>query len=189
MVTSINDPSNLCYQCNLLLLVALTCSNLYSDRTRPFLTFLLSSLSLPIWNFLHLLFPPANVSLTFSPLPLPSHPACTTFSPPCSEQDFDKPNEDLVKHHASISELKRNFMEAVPESRPSEWEKRLSTHSPFRNLGINGQPLSGADGVSAPLKLVICLWDDYIDCANVSLMDDWLSFLHVTRRLRDCCTE
>uniref|UniRef100_A0A674P836 Protein 4.1 n=1 Tax=Takifugu rubripes TaxID=31033 RepID=A0A674P836_TAKRU len=61
-------------------------------------------------------------------------------------QDFDKPNEELVKHHASISELKRNFMEAVPEPRPSEWEKRLSTHSPFRNLGINGQPLSGADG-------------------------------------------
>uniref|UniRef100_A0A674P235 Protein 4.1 n=1 Tax=Takifugu rubripes TaxID=31033 RepID=A0A674P235_TAKRU len=63
-------------------------------------------------------------------------------------KDFDKPNEELVKHHASISELKRNFMEAVPEPRPSEWEKRLSTHSPFRNLGINGQPLSGADGAS-----------------------------------------
>ncbi|TNN02458.1 hypothetical protein fugu_009945 [Takifugu bimaculatus] len=63
-------------------------------------------------------------------------------------EDFDKPNEELVKHHASISELKRNFMEAVPEPRPSEWEKRLSTHSPFRNLGINGQPLSGADGAS-----------------------------------------
>uniref|UniRef100_H3DM78 Protein 4.1 n=1 Tax=Tetraodon nigroviridis TaxID=99883 RepID=H3DM78_TETNG len=61
-------------------------------------------------------------------------------------EDFDKPNEDLVKHHASISELKRNFMEAVPESRPSEWDKRLSTHSPFRSLGINGQPLPGADG-------------------------------------------
>uniref|UniRef100_A0A674MQ88 Protein 4.1 n=1 Tax=Takifugu rubripes TaxID=31033 RepID=A0A674MQ88_TAKRU len=73
-------------------------------------------------------------------------------------KDFDKPNEELVKHHASISELKRNFMEAVPEPRPSEWEKRLSTHSPFRNLGINGQPLSGADGVSAPLKLLYLLW-------------------------------
>ncbi|XP_042281134.1 titin-like isoform X2 [Thunnus maccoyii] len=61
-------------------------------------------------------------------------------------QDFDKPNEDLLKHHASISELKRNFMESVPESRPSEWDKRLSTHSPFRTLGINGQPLPSADG-------------------------------------------
>uniref|UniRef100_A0A3B5L0C2 Protein 4.1 n=1 Tax=Xiphophorus couchianus TaxID=32473 RepID=A0A3B5L0C2_9TELE len=54
--------------------------------------------------------------------------------------------EDLLKHHASISELKRNFMEAVPEPRQSEWDKRLSTHSPFRTLGINGQPLPSADG-------------------------------------------
>ncbi|KAM9309485.1 uncharacterized protein KZ484_025542 isoform 9-T11 [Pholidichthys leucotaenia] len=61
-------------------------------------------------------------------------------------EEFDKPQEDLLKHHASISELKRNFMEAVPETRPSEWDKRLSTHSPFRTLGINGQPLPSADG-------------------------------------------
>uniref|UniRef100_A0A3B5BH76 Protein 4.1 n=1 Tax=Stegastes partitus TaxID=144197 RepID=A0A3B5BH76_9TELE len=56
-------------------------------------------------------------------------------------EEFDKPQEDLLRHHASISELKRNFMEAVPETKPSEWDKRLSTHSPFRTLGINGQPL------------------------------------------------
>uniref|UniRef100_A0AAQ5XH92 Protein 4.1 n=1 Tax=Amphiprion ocellaris TaxID=80972 RepID=A0AAQ5XH92_AMPOC len=62
-------------------------------------------------------------------------------------KEFDKPQEDLLRHHASISELKRNFMEAVPETRPSEWDKRLSTHSPFRTLGINGQPLPSADGV------------------------------------------
>uniref|UniRef100_A0A3Q1AN56 Protein 4.1 n=1 Tax=Amphiprion ocellaris TaxID=80972 RepID=A0A3Q1AN56_AMPOC len=61
-------------------------------------------------------------------------------------EEFDKPQEDLLRHHASISELKRNFMEAVPETRPSEWDKRLSTHSPFRTLGINGQPLPSADG-------------------------------------------
>uniref|UniRef100_A0A8C2WQ80 Protein 4.1 n=1 Tax=Cyclopterus lumpus TaxID=8103 RepID=A0A8C2WQ80_CYCLU len=61
-------------------------------------------------------------------------------------EEFDKPQEDLLRHHASISELKRNFMEAAPENRPSEWDKRLSTHSPFRTLGINGQPLPSADG-------------------------------------------
>ncbi|XP_045901680.1 uncharacterized protein LOC123968783 isoform X1 [Micropterus dolomieu] len=61
-------------------------------------------------------------------------------------KEFDKPQEDLLKHHASISELKRNFMESVPQQRPSEWDKRLSTHSPFRTLGINGQPLPSADG-------------------------------------------
>nr|XP_040021534.1 uncharacterized protein LOC120810753 isoform X7 [Gasterosteus aculeatus aculeatus] len=62
-------------------------------------------------------------------------------------EEFDKPQEDLLRHHASISELKRNFMEAATETRPSEWDKRLSTHSPFRTLGINGQPLPSADGV------------------------------------------
>ncbi|XP_056142952.1 uncharacterized protein LOC130118528 [Lampris incognitus] len=61
-------------------------------------------------------------------------------------EEFDKPQEDLLRHHASISKLKKNFMEAVPEPRPSEWDKRLSTHSPFRTLGINGQPLPGTDG-------------------------------------------
>ncbi|XP_068425786.1 uncharacterized protein [Clinocottus analis] len=61
-------------------------------------------------------------------------------------EEFDKPQEELLRHHASISELKRNFMEAAPENRPSEWDKRLSTHSPFRTLGVNGQPLPGADG-------------------------------------------
>ncbi|XP_062322680.1 titin-like isoform X3 [Osmerus eperlanus] len=61
-------------------------------------------------------------------------------------QEFEKPQEDLLRHHASISELKRNFMQSVPEHRPSEWDKRLSTHSPFRSAGVNGQSLAGADG-------------------------------------------
>lgn len=39
-------------------------------------------------------------------------------------------------------------MESVPEPRPSEWDKRLSTHSPFRTLNVNGQIPTGADGVS-----------------------------------------
>ncbi|XP_046884174.1 uncharacterized protein LOC124472933 isoform X15 [Hypomesus transpacificus] len=61
-------------------------------------------------------------------------------------EEFEKPQEDLLRHHASISELKRNFMQSVPEQRPSEWDKRLSTHSPFRSAGVNGQSLAGADG-------------------------------------------
>ncbi|XP_059585622.1 protein 4.1 isoform X23 [Alligator mississippiensis] len=61
-------------------------------------------------------------------------------------QDLDKPQEDIKKHHASISELKKNFMESVPEPRPSEWDKRLSTHSPFRALNINGQIPTGVEG-------------------------------------------
>ncbi|XP_063143608.1 protein 4.1 isoform X3 [Rattus norvegicus] len=61
-------------------------------------------------------------------------------------EDLDKSQEEIKKHHASISELKKNFMESVPEPRPSEWDKRLSTHSPFRTLNINGQVPTG-DGV------------------------------------------
>ncbi|XP_010630357.1 protein 4.1 isoform X9 [Fukomys damarensis] len=58
-------------------------------------------------------------------------------------KDLDKSQEEIKKHHASISELKKNFMESVPEPRPSEWDKRLSTHSPFRALNINGQIPTG----------------------------------------------
>ncbi|XP_005653449.2 protein 4.1 isoform X22 [Sus scrofa] len=58
-------------------------------------------------------------------------------------EDLDKSQEEIKKHHASISELKKNFMESVPEPRPSEWDKRLSTHSPFRTININGQIPTG----------------------------------------------
>ncbi|XP_070619960.1 protein 4.1 isoform X39 [Erythrolamprus reginae] len=61
-------------------------------------------------------------------------------------QDLDKTQEEIKKHHANISELKKNFMESVPEPRPSEWDKRLSTHSPFRTLNINGQIPTGIEG-------------------------------------------
>ncbi|XP_074903764.1 protein 4.1 isoform X18 [Buteo buteo] len=61
-------------------------------------------------------------------------------------KDLDKTQEEIKKHHANISELKKNFMESVPEPRPSEWDKRLSTHSPFRTLNVNGQIPMGADG-------------------------------------------
>ncbi|XP_064897367.1 protein 4.1 isoform X28 [Columba livia] len=61
-------------------------------------------------------------------------------------QDLDKTQEEIKKRHANISELKKNFMESVPEPRPSEWDKRLSAHSPFRTLSANGQVPTGADG-------------------------------------------
>ncbi|XP_044853444.1 protein 4.1 isoform X21 [Mauremys mutica] len=62
-------------------------------------------------------------------------------------QELDKTQEEIKKHHANISELKKNFMESVPESRPSEWDKRLSTHSPFRTFNVNGQVPTGVEGV------------------------------------------
>ncbi|XP_038580991.1 protein 4.1 isoform X4 [Micropterus salmoides] len=54
-------------------------------------------------------------------------------------EDMDKTQTEIMRHHTSISELKRSFMESVPEPQPSEWDKRLSTNSPFRTVSINGQ--------------------------------------------------
>ncbi|XP_043545009.1 band 4.1-like protein 3 isoform X7 [Chiloscyllium plagiosum] len=51
-------------------------------------------------------------------------------------QDFDKTQEDVVKHHANISEMKRTFLESTSESGPDEWEKRLSA-SPVRSFSKN----------------------------------------------------
>ncbi|XP_030002842.1 protein 4.1 isoform X6 [Sphaeramia orbicularis] len=63
--------------------------------------------------------------------------ACTIFL--SDSHDLDKTQTEIMRHHTSISELKRSFMESVPEPRPSEWDKRLSTNSPFRTASINGQ--------------------------------------------------
>ena len=41
-------------------------------------------------------------------------------------QDFDVTQEVVLRHHASISEMKRLFMEAEPEPHLSEWDKHLS---------------------------------------------------------------
>ncbi|XP_032900849.1 protein 4.1-like isoform X10 [Amblyraja radiata] len=60
-------------------------------------------------------------------------------------EDLDKTQDEIMKHHASISELKRNFMESVPEPRPSEWDKRLSAHSPFRTMNVNGPIQAGTE--------------------------------------------
>ncbi|KAI4817516.1 hypothetical protein KUCAC02_010907 [Chaenocephalus aceratus] len=64
-------------------------------------------------------------------------------------EDLDKTQTGIMRHHTSISELKRSFMESVPEPRPSEWDKRLSTNSPFRTVSINGQ-LQPATGPAPP---------------------------------------
>ncbi|XP_036405796.1 band 4.1-like protein 2 isoform X3 [Megalops cyprinoides] len=53
-------------------------------------------------------------------------------------EDLDKTQEDVLKHQASISELKRSFMESTPDPRPSQWEKRL-TASPATSLRLQAQ--------------------------------------------------
>ncbi|KAM6045271.1 protein 4.1 isoform 3-T3 [Chlamydotis macqueenii] len=78
-------------------------------------------------------------------------------------EDLDKTQEEIKKHHANISELKKNFMESIPEPRPSEWDKRLSTHSPFRTLNVNGQVPTGADGKMS----------DFLSREDVAAVPEW----------------
>ncbi|XP_052607164.1 band 4.1-like protein 2 isoform X3 [Peromyscus californicus insignis] len=56
-------------------------------------------------------------------------------------EDLDKAQEDILKHQASISELKRNFMESTPEPRPNEWEKRRLTPLSLQTQGRRGDRL------------------------------------------------
>ncbi|XP_065488421.1 band 4.1-like protein 2 isoform X1 [Caloenas nicobarica] len=66
-------------------------------------------------------------------------------------EDLDKTQDDLLKHQASISELKRNFMESTPEPRPNEWEKRRITPLSLQTQGKKGdhifqmKPLPGKE--------------------------------------------
>ncbi|XP_029799245.1 band 4.1-like protein 2 isoform X1 [Suricata suricatta] len=56
-------------------------------------------------------------------------------------EDLDKAQEDILRHQASISELKRNFMESTPEPRPNEWEKRRITPLSLQTQGSKGEHL------------------------------------------------
>ncbi|XP_036941710.1 band 4.1-like protein 2 isoform X3 [Acanthopagrus latus] len=55
-------------------------------------------------------------------------------------QDHDKTQDEVLKHQASISQLKRSFMEAPPPSppQPNQWEKRL-TSSPATTIRVQQQ--------------------------------------------------
>ncbi|NWX51383.1 E41L2 protein, partial [Steatornis caripensis] len=56
-------------------------------------------------------------------------------------EDLDKTQDDLLKHQASISELKRNFMESTPEPRPNEWDKRRITPLSLQTQGSSHETL------------------------------------------------
>ncbi|XP_068199186.1 band 4.1-like protein 2 isoform X4 [Antennarius striatus] len=55
-------------------------------------------------------------------------------------EDHDKTQEEVLKHQASISQLKRSFMEAPPPSppQPNQWETRL-TSSPTTTMRVQQQ--------------------------------------------------
>uniref|UniRef100_A0A3Q3F0B2 FERM domain-containing protein n=1 Tax=Labrus bergylta TaxID=56723 RepID=A0A3Q3F0B2_9LABR len=58
-------------------------------------------------------------------------------------EDHDKTQDEVLKHQASISQLKRSFMEAPPPSppQPNQWEKRL-TSSPATTIRIQQQQVA-----------------------------------------------
>uniref|UniRef100_A0A8C6KAH3 Erythrocyte membrane protein band 4.1 like 2 n=1 Tax=Nothobranchius furzeri TaxID=105023 RepID=A0A8C6KAH3_NOTFU len=53
-------------------------------------------------------------------------------------EDHDKTQEEVLKHQASISQLKRSFMEAPPPSppQPNQWEKRLTSSPATLNANL-----------------------------------------------------
>ncbi|XP_055982382.1 band 4.1-like protein 2 isoform X9 [Sorex fumeus] len=57
-------------------------------------------------------------------------------------KDLDRAQEEILKHQASISELKRNFMESTPEPRPNEWEKRRITPLSLQTHGSSHETLN-----------------------------------------------
>ncbi|XP_051853692.1 band 4.1-like protein 2 isoform X5 [Antechinus flavipes] len=57
-------------------------------------------------------------------------------------EDLDKTQDDILKHQASISELKRHFMESTPEPRPNEWEKRRITPLSQQTQGSSHETLN-----------------------------------------------
>ncbi|RXM32887.1 Band 4.1-like protein 2 [Acipenser ruthenus] len=69
----------------------------------------------------------------------PGKPFRTQMELSQESKDLDKTQEEVLKHHASICELKRSFMESTPEPRPSQWEKRLTTTLPPMTLGTSDE--------------------------------------------------
>ncbi|KAJ0060958.1 hypothetical protein NL108_001824, partial [Boleophthalmus pectinirostris] len=66
-------------------------------------------------------------------------------------KDHDKTQDEVLKHQASISQLKRSFMEAPPPSppQPNLWEKRI-TSSPA-TIRVQPQPVSLEDEIASIL--------------------------------------
>ncbi|XP_043961771.1 band 4.1-like protein 2 isoform X11 [Gambusia affinis] len=60
---------------------------------------------------------------------IPSQQQSPGRAEPAPSQDLDKTQDEVLKHQASISQLKRSFMEAPPPSppQPNQWEKRLTS--------------------------------------------------------------
>uniref|UniRef100_A0AAV2KD59 FERM domain-containing protein n=1 Tax=Knipowitschia caucasica TaxID=637954 RepID=A0AAV2KD59_KNICA len=101
--------------------------------------------------------------------------AATSQSPGASEaapsQDHDKTQDEVLKHQASISELKRSFMEAPPPSppQPNLWEKRL-TSSPATTIRVQPQPVvTVSQTETSPVEIVISEPKEPVKTAEVEI--------------------
>uniref|UniRef100_W5UHX7 Protein 4.1 n=1 Tax=Ictalurus punctatus TaxID=7998 RepID=W5UHX7_ICTPU len=65
-------------------------------------------------------------------------------------EDSDVTQELVLRHHASVSKLKRLFMEDLPVFGPTEWDRRLSSYTPVVYPKLpNGELFTGIDIMGA----------------------------------------
>lgn len=88
--------------------------------------------------------PPPSFSFSPSLSPLPFIPPSLSLLRPPPHQDHDRTQEEVLRHQASVSQLKRSFMEAAPPSVPqtSPWESRFSSSSPASSRLTSSSPAS-----------------------------------------------
>ncbi|XP_033847351.1 band 4.1-like protein 2 isoform X1 [Periophthalmus magnuspinnatus] len=85
-------------------------------------------------------------------------------------QDHDKTQDEVLKHQASISQLKRSFMEAPPPSppQPNLWEKRL-TSSPA-TIRVQPQPVVIVSQLeTSPVEIVTSEPKELVKTAEVEI--------------------
>ncbi|XP_072296864.1 band 4.1-like protein 2 isoform X2 [Eucyclogobius newberryi] len=99
----------------------------------------------------------------------------TAQSPGASEaapaQDHDKTQDEVLKHQASISQLKRSFMEAPPPSPPqlNLWEKRL-TSSPAATIRVQPKPVvTVSQTETSPVEIVTSEPKEPVKTAEVEI--------------------
>ncbi|ETE63035.1 Band 4.1-like protein 2, partial [Ophiophagus hannah] len=78
-------------------------------------------------------------------------------------KELDKTQDELLKHQASISELKRNFMESTPEPRPNEWEKRRITPLTLQAQGSSHETLDIVEKKQAEVGIAETIVTDDTD--------------------------
>ncbi|XP_026561277.1 band 4.1-like protein 2 isoform X3 [Pseudonaja textilis] len=78
-------------------------------------------------------------------------------------EELDKTQDELLKHQASISELKRNFMESTPEPRPNEWEKRRITPLTLQAQGSSHETLDIVEKKQAEVGIAETIVTDDTD--------------------------